>query len=248
MHVEKFVLIRGLLRESRHWGKFPQHLQQQFPGADIITPDIPGNGSLSHKTSPASISSLTDALRTQLSYHKPINLIAISMGGMIAIDWMQRYPQEIKSVVIINTSLRNFSPCHRRLRWQAIPFLVRLLLQTSDAQERIIFQLTSNQAEPAPSLVKQWQCWRRENPVSWRSAFNQLLAAARFSSTQLPNRPTLIVTSLKDRLVDYRCSLSLHQAWQSEIRIHPSAGHDLPMDNPVWLTATIAQWLPDNQP
>ena len=28
-----FVLIRGLLREARHWGIFTEYLQQQFPSS-----------------------------------------------------------------------------------------------------------------------------------------------------------------------------------------------------------------------
>ena len=76
-------------------------LQQRFPEAQIITPDIPGNGRFNHLISPDSIAGMTDALRAQVVSRRNLRLIAISMGGMIAIDWMTRYPDEIKSAVLI---------------------------------------------------------------------------------------------------------------------------------------------------
>ena len=97
-----FVLIRGLLREARHWGKLPELLQKQYPNALILTPDIPGNGKLNHLTSPDTIEAMTDALREQVTKEYALQLIAISMGGMIAIDWMSRYSAEVNSAVLIN--------------------------------------------------------------------------------------------------------------------------------------------------
>jgi len=41
---EHWVLLRGLMREQRHWGAFPATLARALPGAAILTPDLPGNG------------------------------------------------------------------------------------------------------------------------------------------------------------------------------------------------------------
>ena len=80
-HRAHFVLIRGLLREARHWGEFTGNLQQQFPDAKLMTPDIPGNGRLHHATSPKNIAGMTEALREQVSIKHRLRLIALSMGG-----------------------------------------------------------------------------------------------------------------------------------------------------------------------
>ena len=114
---EHFVLIRGLLREARHWGEFTGSLQQQFPHATINTPDIPGNGRLHQIASPTTIAEMTEALREQINTNQPLRLIALSMGGMIASDWMIRYPHEVEAAVLINTSARPFSPFYHRMRW-----------------------------------------------------------------------------------------------------------------------------------
>lgn len=239
----RFVLIRGLLREARHWGDFTELLQQQFPSSEILTPDIPGNGCLHKQTSPSTISALTDALRKQLDLSQPVNLVAISMGGMIAIDWMHRYPKEIQSAVLINTSARPLSPFYLRLRWQSYPKLLRLLFTPMKQRERAILALTSNRHFDDAALLESWQRWQQQSPVSFRSAKNQLLAAAIFTLPSRPPHSILIINSKADRLVDYRCSQKLQETWHSHYRQHATAGHDLPLDEPLWLASIIKQWL-----
>ena len=42
-----------------------------------------------------------------------------------------------------------------------------------------------------------------------------------------------------DRLVSPRCSQRLAAAWKVPLALHPSAGHDLPLDDPDWLLAQL---------
>lgn len=238
-----FVLIRGLLREARHWGNFPEILQNQYPNKIILTPDIPGNGRLNTLTSPNTISGLTDALRQQVPDDYRVQLIAISMGGMIAIDWMSRYPNEVCSAVLINTSLSNISPFYQRLRWQNYHKIIKLLLTTRCEREPLILALISNKHAHDYALIKDWQRWQKNNPISSVSAINQLLAAAKFSARTIPTQPILIISSSADRLVDYRCSLKLQQGWNKDYLQHSTAGHDIPMDEPQWLLTVISKWF-----
>lgn len=238
-----FVLIRGLWREARHWGEFTAHLQQQFPAALISTPDIPGNGLRNHEISTDTIATMTYALRQQINLNQPVRLIALSMGGMIAIDWMMRYPKEIEAAVLINTSARPLSPFYHRLRWTAYPHVLPLIFQSVAKREADILRLTSNRHQHDTKLLESWQQWQQQNPVSPASARNQLLAAMKFSVTTKPQQPLLVVTSRADRLVDYRCSRKLAQTWNADYVENESAGHDLPLDEPEWLVQNIKQWL-----
>jgi len=238
-----FVLIRGLLREQRHWGEFTQLLTQQFPDTEILTLDIPGNGSLYQQTSPNTIEGLTEALRSQLAGKKNINLIAISMGGMIAIDWMNRHPLEINNAVLINTSVRPYSPFFHRLRWQNYPNILTMFFNSAEQMDQKILALTSNLHQNDTALLADWKKWRTQYPVSKISAINQLRAAAQFLASEKPAHPLLIISAKKDHLVDYHCSLALHQVWHTDYLQHDSAGHDLPLDDPKWLTQAIEKWL-----
>ncbi|MBX3617300.1 alpha/beta fold hydrolase [Nitrosomonas sp.] len=238
-----FVLLRGLWREARHWGEFSIHLQQQFPGALISTPDIPGNGMRYQEASPSTIAGMTEALRQQVDLSQPIRLIALSMGGMIAIDWMTRYSAEIEAAVLINTSARPLSPFYHRLRWMAYPQVLPLIFRSAAQREADILRLTSNRHPHDTKLLESWQHWQRQNPVSPANARNQLLAAMKFSVTTKPQQPLLAVTSRADRLVDYRCSQRLAKTWNADYVEHESAGHDLPLDEPAWLVEIIQRWF-----
>lgn len=241
---DQFVLIRGLLREARHWGKFTDILQEKFPDkAEILTPDIPGNGRLHSITSPITIADMVDALRKQIPVCDRRTLIALSMGGMIAVDWMIRYPGEIKSAVLINTSARPFSPFYHRLRWAIYPKILKIIFRSKYQKEVDILALTSNRHGSDSELLESWRHWLQQYPVSAASARNQFCAAAKFHVETKPQQPILIVTSKADRLVDFRCSVILHQKWQTDYIAHGTAGHDLPLDEPEWLANIICQWV-----
>lgn len=240
------LLLRGLSREQRHWDKFIPLLQQHLPDVPLLTLDLPGNGECYQDKSPCSIEDMTEAVRKRWfarGQQAPLHLLTLSMGGMVAIDWMNRYPEEIASGVVMNASLSNFSPFYRRLRWQNYGAVLQFCWQSVAKREQTILALTSNQFEGDLQLLSQWVRWQQQQPVSFSNTVRQLLAAARFKPQQKPTPPLLVIASQADRLVDYRCSLAIHAAWQTALRIHPSAGHDLPLDAPLWLSEVIQEWL-----
>lgn len=247
MEQAQFVLIRGLLRDARHWGLFEPLLRQHFANIPVWTPDIPGNGKLNRQTSPRIIADMTEALREQIPLRKNLRLIAISMGGMMAIDWMTRYPDEVQSAVLINTSLRNLSPFYHRLRWTAYPRIVKMILTALVRRaidiEADILALTSNHHARDRALLQQWRHWQQQHPIALTNAVNQCAAAVKFSNPlQLPH-PILVIASTADRLVDYRCSSQLARELDADYRRHDTAGHDLPLDQPGWLVNVIDNWL-----
>ncbi|MED5468220.1 MAG: alpha/beta hydrolase, partial [Pseudomonadota bacterium] len=81
--------------------------------------------------------------------------------------------------------------------------------------------------------------------VNYYTAFNQLQAAARFQP--LPERPmadALLLASKGDRIVHWHCSAELERRWCWTLRLHPDAGHDLPLDEPGWIIQQMEHWLP----
>ncbi len=244
----KFVLIRGLMREARHWGVFTTLLRQQFPDAQIITPDIPGNGRFNHQISSDTIAGMTEALRVQVTVcqntRQNLRLIAISMGGMIAIDWMNRYPDEVHSAVMINTSAGRLSPFYHRLHLGALLHVAKMFFHSPIQREADILALTSNKWSNDRSQLAVWQAWQRQNPVSFKNAIHQCLAAIKFSMRSQPQQPVLVIASKADRLVNYRCSVRLAQILHAEYIQHATAGHDLPLDEPEWLVDVIQKWTP----
>ena len=176
----------------------------------------------------------------------PYHLLAMSLGAMVAMAWSAEHPAELRGCVLINTSLRRFNPWYQRLRPRNYMRLLGLVLSRSaSASERAILELTTHHP-PAPTetLLAQWTAWRLQNPVSRANALRQLWAAARFDAPRdKPAVPLLVLVSAADTLVDPRCSLRLAQAWSIESRTHPSAGHDLPLDDAAWVAHEVGLWL-----
>lgn len=246
-----WVLLRGLMRETRHWGKFPVLFQKELSAKNIVTLDFPGNGRLHGQVSPDSVTGMANYCHTrlmQLGYTPPYHVLALSLGAMTAVAWSEQYPGEIKRLVLINTSLAPYNPFYQRLRPKNYPALVRhLLLGSAVQRESLILKLTSsltNNPERKQAILEQWTAYAQEFPVTRANILRQLYAAACYRAPAVsPSVPVLLLAGQQDRLVDVQCSLALAQHWHCPIRLHPLAGHDLPLDDSVWLTQQVKEWL-----
>lgn len=246
-----WIFLRGLTRERRHWGRFVGQFQQALPGHQVVTLDLAGNGLRNFETSAATVQAMVADCRAQLAQSHtapPYHLLTMSLGAMVAVAWAQTYPKEIASQVLINTSLRPFSSMAQRLRPANYGTLLRLTLSGASPLdwERAILRMTSNQNDP--SILPTWLAMRQANQVSRSNALRQLLAAVRFCAPpEHPLTPTLLLASEHDHLVSVECSRTLARHWQCALRTHPSAGHDLPLDDGPWVVTQVAQWLEPKQ-
>lgn len=245
-----WVLLRGLTREARHWGTFPRVLAELDPGAHVIALDLPGNGTLHALHSPCSVPAMAAHVRGELRRRglaPPYRVLAMSLGAMVATAWAEAAPDEIAAAVLINTSLRPFSPFHRRLRPANYATLLRLSLPctTTLDRERAVLAMTSRATgRDDAALLDAWVAHAHECPVTAANALRQLWAAARYQAPRSnPFDRLLLLGSGADALVDVRCTRRLAQHWSCEAVLHPWAGHDLPLDDPAWLAARIRDRL-----
>jgi pimeloyl-ACP methyl ester carboxylesterase len=248
--MKTWVFLRGLTREARHWGDFPDRFRAAFNGEaaelEILTPDLPGNGRLHALTSPLSVNEMMESCRQQLRDQgkaPPYHLLALSLGGMVALAWALRYPEECRAAVLMSTSLRRYSPFFDRLRPRGWSTLLRLIPASGLARERAILQLTSARAAELQTVLPDWVAYARECPVSSIGALRQLVAAARFKALEKPAVPLLFLAGAGDRMVHPDCSRRLARAWDAEFSLHPSAGHDLTLDDDDWVVHQVKAWL-----
>ncbi|VTU34428.1 acetoin dehydrogenase E2 subunit dihydrolipoyllysine-residue acetyltransferase [Variovorax sp. SRS16] len=242
-----WILLRGLTRESGHWGAFAETLRARLADARVLTLDLPGAGGLHRLRSPADIEATTQHCRQQLAVEPPFHLLAMSLGAMVAADWAVRWPGELAGCVLINTSLRPFNPWYQRLRPANYAALLGLAFvpQASRPREQTILRLTSRHldAQTGAAVVDAWTALRDARPVSRANALRQLLAAMRYRApARAPAVPLLVLASRRDALVDARCSQRLARQWHADFVEHPSAGHDLALDDGPWLADQVARW------
>ncbi|MDQ1362382.1 MAG: hypothetical protein QG652_242 [Pseudomonadota bacterium] len=244
-----WILLRGLSREHRHWENFPQILQSTFPAARIILPDLPGSGVHHLKRCPANIRNILEFVRADIAISrlsKPVYLLGLSMGAMVAVEWIRQYPQECAGAVLMNTSVKGLNPFYQRLQPGNYGSLLKSLFFKKNARtrEEIIFDLTCNLNPDHDSVIRNWVNYAREYPVSRTNTLRQLTAASLYKiPASKPGSPLLLLNGLGDRLVSPRCSETLAQHWNLSLQSHATAGHDLTLDDGTWVCMKITEWL-----
>jgi len=244
-----WILLRGLTRDSHHWGHFPELFADHLPGAQVMTLDLPGNGVLNAQPSPLRVETMASYCREELHRRglvPPYRVLAMSLGAMVTVAWADAHADELQACVLINTSLRPFSPFHHRMRPANYATVLRMALLSPGprASEAAVLRLTSRMTGQAGEVLDDWTAWRVRYPVAAANAVRQIIAAARYRAPlEAPAVPLLILNSARDGLVNPRCSQRLAQAWHCPIEIHPQAGHDLPLDDGEWVAQRVREWM-----
>lgn len=246
-----WILLRGLSRESAHWGDFVPLLRAAFPEAGITALDLPGTGRYCREASPDSIRQITRQVRAQARQagllQQPVTVLGLSLGAMVAFEWMLSYPGDICGAALINTSFAGLSPSYQRLRWQSLVRLAALALTRNlRRREAAILALVSNRT-PDERTLKDWESIQRERPVSLKNSWRQIRAAARYRPCdRRPEQSVLLLNAWGDRLVAPECSVDIYRKWHWRYCSHPWAGHDLPLDDGAWVVAQLQEWVAQN--
>ncbi len=252
-----WILLRGLVREQRHWEEFPVVFQSNFPADEVMLYDFPGNGRRYKEKSATSIIDMVDDVRSFVSSHsvqQPVYIIALSLGGMVAVEWMNKYPDECAGAVLISTSLRGLNPFYQRLLPSNYPGIIKSLILSGDLHQKesrnmdLVSNVIANDLTKRETIIKHWVSYAKQCPVSASNALRQLFAATRFRvPVQCPRVPILVLRSLSDQLVSPECSLSLAQHWGLPLETHKTAGHDIPLDDANWVCQKIGLWIKNNR-
>ena len=243
-------LLRGLVREKEHWGEFKSIIQNQFPDANIVTPEIQGVGEFVDITSPDNFSEMIEFMRSKnLQYFDQDQnniLMAMSLGGMITRQWIELYPNDFKKIILVNTSFKGLNPLFHRLKPAGLINFLRIFFSPgTEAREKSIVQMVSNNRANHKTIIAQWTDIQKKRPVKRASFVNQIKAALTFSPPQTwpKSLPLLILSGKGDRLCSYKSSEKIHELWGGDIEFHPTAGHDIPIDDSQWLMEKMSKWL-----
>jgi pimeloyl-[acyl-carrier protein] methyl ester esterase len=245
---DTWLLLRGLAREHEHWFDFPGRLSKVL-GARVVGLDLPGCGTEWQTMAPLSVVANARHLAGRLRHQygvptRPWGILGLSFGGMVALALAENFPTWVSHLVLVNSSSR-LSPALERIQPLGAAELLRIAtLAGSRERERAVYRLVSSlDADALDRCVQRAVELGVQRPVRRSTVARQLAAAARFVPSGKAPRRLLVLSSANDRLVNPQASARLAQFFQAPLRVHPTAGHELTLDDPDWVVARIKSWL-----
>lgn len=241
-----WIFIRGLGRHALHWDPFLREFKRHFPQDEVELLDLRGNGTLSHSPSCLSIPENMRDLRSRselLKKHGSVYLMTISLGSMIGVEWARTFPQEIAGLVTINTSDRGTSPFYERMKPKNYLRILGVMGHAPSNQdiERTILEMTTQDPKYKKELM---QSFAKIPPTTRSNFVRQLIAASRYEfPDHKPKTEILMLCSDGDQLVSSECTKRIAQMWTLKPHVHPTAGHDLPLEAPEWICQEVENWL-----
>lgn len=241
MHqTRNWILLRGLARGAGHWGSFAAEIKKHFPQDRFEFLDLPGNGVRHRELSPVKISDYVKDLRAHSEFVKkgePFNILSVSLGSMITVEWMREYPHEVKNAILMCTSSAGFSPFYQRFQLVNYVKASRLLFVQRDEVEweKTILEMVTNSHERREDEILSLVEYTKAHPMRIQNVLRQLLAASQYSFPKAAPGAVKLLGSYGDRLVSPECTLNIAHRWGLKPSMHPWAGHDIPIDDPRWV-------------
>ena len=161
-----------------------------------------------------------------------------SLGQEIAVGW--GYPKSV-----LNT-MHNVDPVDVNADSDllaALPSLTNGLIQQLYGQDRLNEQSYSDVIDALSEVggmpldevsETTLQCFRQVTKVSRDYGLKSQALVPQFKESG---------NSEKDEMVDYSCSQRLAEFYQARCFVNKDAGHDLPLDSPVWLVEKIGEFI-----
>ncbi|TWT46125.1 AB hydrolase superfamily protein YdjP [Phycisphaerae bacterium RAS1] len=209
-----------------------------------IIPDLRGHGR-SGVSPAASIAGYADDLArllNGLNENRPVVLIGLSMGGIVAFEFFRRHRTRLRALVLCDTRTNAETPEGAAVREQTAQSALR-----EGAGAVVDAMMPKLFAPGAPAELKEH--WRRAmsaTPPLGVAAAARALAARADSTPTLPeiNLPTLIVYGLEDAITAPQIGREMHaKIRSSRLELIHGAGHVPPVETPDAFAAILAGFL-----
>jgi len=243
---KSWVLLRGLGRESGHWGPFAESFKAAFPDRRIELLDLPGLGESLKEPVPFTMNGIVNALDGKLKADGPVGVFGLSFGGMVGLTWAARHPDRVSPLVLLNSSAKDSTPWYDRLQGGAInTFRDIFALKSEREREEKILKLVSRTADHQKEVLQLWVKIAKTRSPSRATFLRQLWAASRFKLPEFkPTTPKILcLAGMGDLMVDPECSKILSDALKADVRFHPWGGHELTLDDPTWVLKNVRDWV-----
>jgi pimeloyl-ACP methyl ester carboxylesterase len=244
-----WLLLRGLARERRHWGEFPETLRRVRRGDSVHVLDLPGAGTECQRVVPSTVHAIAEDVRARWLALRDANpgpwgLFGVSLGGMVALAWCAAHDDDFARVVVANSSAGDLARPWQRMSLGVFAGVLRSIRENDPvSRERRVLSMTTQLHHGLDALATEWAAYAQEYPMRRSNVARQLLAASRFRSPERVRTPMLVLAGGADRLADPACSRAIAAKYGAPIEIHPAAGHDIGTDAPEWTADRMHEWI-----
>jgi 3-oxoadipate enol-lactonase len=227
---EPVLLVHGFPLASEMWKPLAARLRDRYR---LIAPDLRGHGASqeSAETSMESYARDLVALLERAGENRPVVLVGLSMGGYIALEFVRRFPQCVRALVLANTRASADTEEQAATRQHTA---ARVLEEGSSV---VAEQMRTKLFAPAaPDELR--QTWYRimaaSPPVGVAAA---LRAMARrpdsFATLAAFERPVLIIAGEEDAIIPLEEAEAMRRASpRAELEVIRHAGHMTPVEQP----------------
>jgi len=237
------LLLRGINSDSRYWLDFPDEFNSDI---EILIVDLPGTGNNSSSKTPLSISQHVNFLRNQIHpdhLSQGLHIIGLSLGGMIAIQWLSMFPNEIKSVSAMSSTGGKFYSSITRINpinWLKLSLSMTLdkILRTKKFPKTLVSIVTHlpENNDRQNWIASKFSYLGNENSVSIFSTLRQIIAAARwapdFSHYAHLGKRVLLLKAKYDRFIPPKAVNRLHSMIPNSQLYEIPAGHQISLSHP----------------
>lgn len=244
-----FYLLRGLTREAGHWGdRTEKAIKQSYPGAEIHYLYLPGAGVYYQDKAPMSIKKMVAFIKERdTTFMNDTNdkiIVASSLGGIVAMEWVLQYPMDFKAAVLMSASYRGMCELNERINPDIRPEMRQVLL-SGDTRERenLLVKINANDSSYYTSRTDDWTRIQNAHPMTKANIARQTIAGLKYSADdRKPLIPVLFMASHGDRMVCVECAEKIQAHYGGDLVVHEWAGHSLPDDAPEWIVENISSW------
>ena len=208
----KNILIHGLGQDNRNWNNTNMYLKEN--GIDTICPnlfEITKNTSKDYKMMYNTFAGLCNAQKEKL------NLCGLSLGGILALNFVKEYPEKVNSIILIGTPYK-------------IP-------KTLFKLQSIIFHIMPK------STFEKMGCSKKEFITLVNSMSNLDISR----DLDRIKCSSLVICGAKDNVNMENVKLLNKDIKNSKFKIIENAGHEVNIDNPKELANTIYEFWKDSQ-
>ena len=207
------ILVHGLGQDEKSWNEVKNQLNNN--GINVETPNlfsIVKNYQVNYDNMYKTFADYCN------SFNEKINLVGLSLGGVLAIDYITEFPEKINSIILIGTPYE-------------IP-------KTIFTVQNIIYKFMPKR------IFEKLGCSKRDM-ISLLDSMKNLSISDKAPNIK---SSTLIICGEKEKdNINMKSAKQLNKVIQnSKFKIIENAGHEVNIDNPIELANTIYDFWKDN--